>query len=134
MKHLIRVLLFNLFALWFVKEVFPALVVSGGVFTMLSAALGLSLLMLIVKPILKILFIPFNFLTFGIAGLFINVVVIYILTLIFPEVQIIPYTFPGLSWQGFMIPSVRFSYVGALVIVSAGVTIISHILHSVSEE
>jgi len=123
-----------MFALWFVKETFPALQIAGGVFTVIAASFALSVLMLIVKPILKILFIPFNFLTFGIAGLFINVVVVYILTLIFPEVQIIPYNFPGLSWGGFVIPSVHFSYVGALIVVSGGVTILSHILHGISEE
>lgn len=133
MKYLIRVFLFNIFAFWFMKEIFPALTISGGVFTVLMASLALTLLMLVVKPILKILFIPFNFLTFGIAGLFINVVVFYILTLIFPEVQIVPYSFPGLSWQGFVIPSVDFNYLGSLITVTAGVTFISHILHGVSE-
>lgn len=134
MKHLVRVFLFNLFALWFVKEIFPALVINGGVSMVLTASFALSVLMIIVKPILKILFIPFNFLTFGIAGLFINVLVVYLLTVIFPEVQIVPHTIPRLSWEGFVIPSVHFSYLGALVVVSGGITIISHILHSVSEE
>jgi putative membrane protein len=134
MKYLVRVFLFNLFALWFTRELFPALIISGGVPTILTAGLALSILMLIVKPILKILFIPFNFLTFGIAGLFINVIVIYILTIVFPEVQIVPYTFPGLSWEGFVIPSVHLPYIGALLGVTFTITVISHVLHAVSEQ
>ena len=134
MKHLIRVFLFNMFALWLVREIFPALVIHGGVPMVLSASLALTLLMLLVKPLLKILFIPFNFLTFGIAGLFINVVVFYILTLLLPEVEIVSYNFPGFSWEGFVIPSVKFTFISSIIVISLAVTVISHILHGVSEQ
>lgn len=106
---------------------------NGSLWTIFTAGLVLSLLMLIVKPILKILFIPINFLTFGIAGLFINVVVVYLLTLLMPEVIIRAFVFPGLSWGGFVIPSVNLSYLWSLVIVSVLITVISHFLHDVSE-
>ena len=100
---------------------------------MLIAGLVLSVLMLITKPILKILFIPINFLTFGIAGLFIDVVVMYILTLIMPEVVISAATIAGFSWAGFVIPSIHLSYIWSLIAVSAAVTVITHMLHGVSE-
>lgn len=133
MKYLIRVFLFNMFSLWFVSELFPALVITGGVPMVLVASFALTILMLVVKPILKILFIPINFLTFGVAGLFINVVLFYLLTLILPEVQIASYTFPGLLWQGFVVPSVSFTYIASLFIISLAVTLLSHLLHGVSE-
>ncbi|MCX8009032.1 MAG: phage holin family protein [Patescibacteria group bacterium] len=133
MKHLARVFLFNIVAFWLTTEFLPAIKVSGGVGIILAAGFLLGLLMVIVKPMLKILFIPFNFLTFGIAGLFINVVVIYLLTFILPEVQIVPYTFPGFSWEGFVVPSIDFHYIGSLLLVTAMVTGISHLLYSVSE-
>lgn len=134
MKHLIRIFIFHVFALWILKEVDPGLSIYGGVQNVLIAGLALSLLMLITKPILKILFIPINFLTFGIAGLFIDVVVMYILTLIMPEVVVREATFPGFSWGGFMIPSIHFTYFWSLIIVSFSVTVITHLLHGVSEE
>lgn len=134
MKYLLRVFLFNMFSLWFIKEVFPALVIHGGVLTVLMASLALTILMLIVKPLLKILFIPINFITFGLAGLFINVVVFYILTILIPEVEIVAYTFPGAFWQGFTIPSIAFSYISSIITISFGVTLISHVLHRVSED
>jgi len=133
MKHLLRVFLFHVFSLWLVAELFPALKISGGVFMMVTAAFILSLLMIIVKPMLKILFIPINFLTFGLAGLFINVVLFYLLTLILPEVTIREYTMPGFTWQGFMVPSIPFTQLSSLICVSLGVTCISHILHGISE-
>lgn len=133
MKYLLRVFLFNLFALWLVKELFPGLIVTGGVQTVLLASVVLSLLMIIVRPMLKILFIPFNFLTFGIAGWFVNAVVIYILTLLVPEVVIRSFEFPGFSWGGFVIPSANISYIWSVILVTVSVTVLSHILHDVSE-
>jgi uncharacterized membrane protein YvlD (DUF360 family) len=134
MKHLIRIFLFHVFALWVLKEVYEGFSISGGVQNVLIAGFALSLLMLITKPILKILFIPINFLTFGIAGLFIDVVVMYLLTLIMPEVVIREAVFSGFSWAGFVIPSVHLSYIWSLIFISAAVTIMTHILHGVSEQ
>ena len=103
MKHLIRIFLFNFFALFVTREIYPGLQIAGGLQMIVIAGGVFSLLMLIVKPLLKILFIPFNFLTFGLAGWFINVVVMYILTLVLPEVVIRPFHFPGLSCVVFMV-------------------------------
>jgi uncharacterized membrane protein YvlD (DUF360 family) len=133
MKHLLRIFIFHVFALWSVKEIYPGFTVSGGLTSVFIAGLVLSLLMLIAKPILKVLFLPINFITFGIAGLFINVVIIYLLTLLMPEIIIRSYNFPGFSWAGFVIPSVNLSYIWSLLIVSALVTVISQFLHDMSE-
>lgn len=133
MKYLLRLFLFNIFALWFVKELFGGLVINGGIQTILLAGLVLTLLMFIVKPILKILFIPINFITFGLANWFINVAILILLTFIVPAVIIREYTFPGLSWQGFMIPSINFSYLWSLIIASVSITTTTHIIHGISE-
>lgn len=133
MKYLVRVFLFNVFALWFVREIYGGLVIDGGVQSIFIAALVLSVLMLIVKPILKILFIPINFITFGLGNWLINTVILLLLALLIPAVIIQEYTFPGLSWQGFMIPSIKFSYLWSLIIISVSLTVIAHLLHGVSE-
>jgi uncharacterized membrane protein YvlD (DUF360 family) len=134
MKHLIRIFLFHVFALWVLSEVYAGFDIAGGVKNVLIAGLALSLLMLITKPILKILFIPINFLTFGIAGLFIDVIVVYLLTLLMPEVTVSQATIPGFSFAGFVIPSVHLTYIWSLIFISASITIMTHILHEVSEQ
>ncbi len=134
MKHLIRVFLFNVFALWITSQVLPALVAPAGWQTILFSGFILSLLMLIVAPILKILFIPINILTFGLLSWLVNVIVIYLLTIFVPEIQVKPWTFPGLSWAGFVIPSVHLSYFFALVVTSLCISTITDILHYVSED
>ena len=134
MKHLIRVFLFNVFALWLTSQWIPGLVAPGGWQTILFAGFTLSLLMLIVVPILKILFIPINILTFGLLSWLINVIVIYLLTVFVPEIQVKPWIFAGATWAGFVITPIHFSYFMALVATSLCVTAITEILHYVSEE
>jgi putative membrane protein len=58
------------------------------------------ILYLFVKPLLKILSIPFNLFTFGLFSLFANVLVLYLLALLVPNFQIIGFKFSGVSWLG----------------------------------
>lgn len=134
MKHLIRVFLFNVFALWLSSQLLPTLVVPGGAAAILFAGLVLSALMLVVQPILKILFIPINILTFGLLSWIINVIVIYLLTVFVPEIHIDTWLFPGGTWAGFVIPAMRFNYYTALIASSLLITTITDVLHYVSEE
>jgi putative membrane protein len=134
MKHIIRVFLFNVFALWLSSQILPTLYIPPGYQTILFAGLTLSMLMLIVKPILKILFIPINILTFGLLSWVINVIVIYLLTIFVPEIAIRLWIFPGAMWAGFVVPSIHFTYVTALIASSLLITIITDVLHYVSED
>lgn len=134
MKHLIRVFLFNVFALWLTSQILPGIVVSGGWQTILFAGFILCLLMLIVAPILKILFIPINILTFGLLSWLVNVMVIYLLTLFVPEIVVNSWVFAGWTWAGFVIPSFEVGYFLSLVLTSFSIAAITDILHYVSEE
>ncbi len=133
MKYLLRVFLFNIFSIWITSQILPTLRIRGGWQTILLAGATLSLLMLIVKPILKILFIPINLLTFGLLSWFVNVMVIYILTIVVPEVMILSWTFPGFTSSGFAIPAIRLTYFLSLVATSLIITFITNIFHQISE-
>lgn len=132
-KYLVKVFAFNMFGLWLTSQILPALVISPGWQPMVTAGLVLSLLMLIVRPILTILFIPINILTFGLLSWFINVIVIFLLTLFVPEVVVTDWTFPGLNWAGLVIPIFHLSYFLALIVVSLTITFFTNLLHDLSE-
>ena len=131
---MIRVFLFSVFALWLTSQALPGIAITGGWQTILFAGFILCLLVLIVAPILKILFIPINLLTFGLLAWFVNVIVIYLLTLFVPEIQVNAWTFGGWSWAGFVIPGFEVGYFLSLVITSLSIAAITDILHYVSEE
>lgn len=134
MKHIIRVYLFNVFALWLSSQILPTITVPGGVSVILFAGLVLSILMLVVAPILKILFIPINIITFGLLSWVINVIVIYLLTVFVPELHVNLWIYTGGTWAGFVVPALHFNYYTALTASSFCITIITDVLHYVSED
>lgn len=134
MKRILRLFVFHVFALWLVSELFGALQIQGGVVGILSAGVVLTALMLLVRPILKVLIIPINFITFGIAGWFINAIILFLLTMVLPEVIVREYTFPGFQYLGFVIPSIKFNYLVSFLLVSVSITAIANILRTISEE
>lgn len=134
MRRLIRSFAFSVVALWFTTQLVPTLVIIGNWQTLVAAGLVLTLLNLIISPILKILFIPINFITFGLLSWFVNVIILYLLTLFVPQVQIHEWNFPGASLAGFVIPPTHLSYFLSLVISSILVTLFSNVLHFLSED
>lgn len=133
MKHFVRMFLFQVVALWFTTQLVPTLVIPGTGKTLLVAGLVLSLLMLIVRPLLSILFIPINLMTLGLFSWFVNVIVVYLLTVFVPEVTVRPWQFPGFSWSGFSTPPFFVSYGAALIITSLILTGLTNLLTYVSD-
>lgn len=133
MKYLLRVFLFNVFGIWITSQILPSLTISGGWQMVMLAGLTLSILMLIVKPILKILFIPINILTFGLLSWLVNVIVIYLLIIVVPEVTITPWTFSGTNWGGFVIPPFHLTYILSLIVTSLVITLVTNLFHDISE-
>lgn len=134
MKYLLRVFLFNSFSLWFVSQIIPALTISGGWQVLLFAGGILSILMLLVAPILKILFLPINILSFGLLSWLINVIVLYLLTVFVPDVAVHAWVYPGTSFAGFVIPQISFSYVVSIILVSLTMTFFVNLLHDISQQ
>lgn len=133
MKYLIRVFLFNVFGLWLTTQLLSTITTIESWQMIMLAGFVLSLLMFIVKPMLKILFIPINLITFGLLSWFVDVIVLFLLTVITPQVEIVSGSIPALFWQGFSIPTIHVTYFWALVLTSVVFTLITNILHGVSE-
>lgn len=125
--------MFNSFSLWLVSQVLPALVISGGWQVLLLAGLVLSLLTLLVAPLLRILFLPINILTFGLLAWVINVIVLYLLTVFVPGVTVSAWTFPGVEFSGFVIPEFHFSSTVSFILVSLAISVLVDLLHDISE-
>ena len=133
MKLLAREFLFNAFALWFTSQVIPGFIIKNSWLHILEGAMVLSLLTLLVKPILTILFIPINLMTLGLLSWGVHVVVVYLLTIIDLSIKIVPWTFEGLSFAGFVIPSTNVSYFASLIITTFVLTVFVNLLHTIRD-
>lgn len=97
-----------------------SLVVTGAVLT------GVSL---IVKPILNILLLPINLVTFGLFKWVTFVVTLYLVTLLYTPFKVGDFAFAGYNSYWFSIPSINLSGVLAFVAFSFLISFVSSILH-----
>ena len=105
MLFLIRSFVFNFFALHLAASFLPGVMISGGLKSLALASLALAAFNFLVKPILRLLFLPINLLTLGLFRWVINVVILYLLILSVPAIEIVGFNFSGLSWQNLNLPA-----------------------------
>lgn len=120
-------------SLWLTSLVIHSFTIAGGFIGYLLAGVVLSLLNLIIKPLLKILFIPITILTFGLLSWIVNVIVLYLFTYLVPSVSVSAWLFPGFSSFGFTVPAIQFTYIVTLVIISITITVFSNLLADLSD-
>ena len=122
MKRIVRSFLFHVFALWMTSQLTAGIVILGNWQSLFIAGFILSVLVFLVRPLLSILFIPINILTFGLLSWVVNVIILYLLTLVVTAVEVHPWVFSGIAWGGFVIPQAQIGYITSLVIASFLVT------------
>lgn len=134
MRRLLRSLVSHVFALWLTSSIVPTLTITGNLWGMLSAGSALTVMMLLVKPLLTLIFLPINILTLGLLGWMVNVAVLYLWTSLVPNVRLEPWTFPGVAASGFVVPAIHLSYPWTLTVVALVLTTIVHVLSSINED
>lgn len=132
MKRLIRGIAINATGLLILTQVFPGVKISGGVQTFIFGGFFLWLLGFFLRPLLNLVALPFNLLTFGVASFFVNAIILYLLTLIVSEISIVPFVFPGFSFAGVIIPkfflNLFFAYIVSAIILSFTVSAIQWLI------
>lgn len=118
MKTILRAIFLNLVTLYMVAMFYSGIAIENKLTTYLAAAIVWTLLNKIVKPIIKLLLLPINLITLGLFSWVVNVITLFLLTYFIKGVDILAYTFPGFSNQGFAIPSMHFNLIISYVIAS----------------
>lgn len=105
-------------ALFVVTQALGGVKVNGGLTTYIIGGIVLSILFLLVKPILSIVTLPLNIITLGLFSFVINAIILYLLTILVPNVSISAFTFSGASFWGFVIPDFAVNNFFAFIIAS----------------
>lgn len=123
MKILLRNTAINAFALSLLPGLLGGVTIVGGLPTLFIAGLIFGFMYTFVRPILHVFTLPLNFLTFGMFSFVINMIILYFLTVLVPQITISSFTFKGFSYLGFVIPQIHlntfFAYFIASLILSA---------------
>lgn len=129
MKALLRNFLINLSALWITAKILPGLDFEGGVKILLIGAGVFMVVNWLIVPLIRLMFLPLNLLTLGIFGWAVNVVGLYLLTVIVPEFKLIPFSFPGANLSGMTLPAMDLNLLQVAIVASLMIGLISHFMH-----
>lgn len=129
MKTLLRSLFINGFALWIISQATSGISFTRGYETLLVTATVLGLFNLFIRPLVNILLLPINLLTLGAFRWLVNVLTLYLVSLIVPGFQISGFAFAGFSYQGILIAPFALSLIWAYVVISFLISFISGFLY-----
>lgn len=129
MKSLLRNFLINMAALSLTARLIPGFTYNGGIRALLIGSVIFMVINLAVVPLLKVLFLPLNLLTLGIFAWIVNVLAVYFLTVVFPQFQLLPFTFSGLNLSGIIIPSIDLTVLHVAILSSFLIGLVAHFLN-----
>lgn len=124
-RKLLRSFVFNLAALWLVTQVFAGVTYTDGYETLLIASLALTFVNLLIKPLINLLLLPINLLTLGSFRWVVNVVGLYLVTLLVPQFKISAFVFPGFDYQGFIIPPIPLGIFWVYILTSLFISLVT---------
>jgi len=108
MKTILRSFAIYLLALYFIPQIVPGFTIYGGFPTLIVGSIALALMSLILKPILNIISFPINLLTMGLFSIIVNAIILYLLTILVPNITVQPFTYPRAHIYGFITPNIAF--------------------------
>ncbi len=118
MKKLIQRFLVTTITFYFLISFYPGLTGPSNYQPLIIAASIYLFLELIIKPLLKVFLIPINILTFGLASFFVNIILLYIFLIIFPDINVVPFSLGPFQYNNITIPTLHFGYWSSLVLTS----------------
>lgn len=116
MKSVLRNTLINASALFIIPQIIAGVKITGGIETYLFGGFCLFLMSLLLKPILNLITLPLNFLTFGSFSFVTNIIILYLLTVFVTQISISAFTFQGFSFAGFVIPEIYLNTLFAFIV------------------
>ncbi len=122
MKRILRHYVIDTVTLYLVSKMTEGLVFQKGLESILLAGVGLALTTMLLRPIINILLLPINLITFGLFKWISSAITLYLVTLVVPGFNILGFNFLGFSTSYFSLPAFSlggiFVYVGFSFLIS----------------
>ena len=129
MKRILKHYVIDTFTLYAVSSIATGMLFENGIETLLIAGLGFLGASLLAKPVINLLLLPLNMVTFGIFRWVSSAVVLYLVTLIVPGFKIVSFNFQGLISKWLDIPAVHLEGVPAYIAYALLLSIIGSVLY-----
>jgi len=127
-RKLIKYFIINCVSLYLVSIAVSGLVFEDGIQTLVLAGIALGVGSIIVRPIINILLLPINLITFGLFRWVSFSLVLYVVTLLVKGFKITDFVFGGFTSYWISVPSFQIPGVAALIVFSFVISIVSSVL------
>lgn len=127
-RRAIKYFLVNSVTLYLVSIAVSGMVFENGTNTIILTGVALTLASLIIKPVINVLLLPLNLITFGLFRWVGYAVALYLVTLVVPGFRVGDFVFRGLSSYWISIPEIALGGILALIAFSFIISITSSIL------
>lgn len=118
MKKYARLLVISFLSFTLIAYLYPGFNYNHDLVILALAGGFFALLNIFVKPIIKLLSLPFNILTFGFFSFLVNVIILYGVTYFVNSFKIISFHFAGFTFSGFLIPAYDFNQLTSALLAS----------------
>ncbi|MFC1649550.1 phage holin family protein [Patescibacteria group bacterium] len=129
MRRILRYFVIDMFALYVVSNVAVGMEFNGGWKTFLLTGLVLTVITILGKPVMKILLLPLNLITFGLFNWVGNAIGLYIVTLIVDGFRVEGFYYVGLTSKWLDVPELTLSGPLAFIAFSFLLSFITGFLH-----
>jgi len=128
-KKYSRLLIISLLSFLIIGYYYPGFSFGKDPMILFFAGLIFAVLNIFVKPILKLLSLPFNLITFGFFSFFVNLIVLYGVTYFNSKFKIVGFHFSGYTFSGFNIPAYDLNQLISALLASFVIGIVVSFLH-----
>ncbi|OGY12160.1 MAG: hypothetical protein A3H88_03595 [Candidatus Blackburnbacteria bacterium RIFCSPLOWO2_02_FULL_44_9] len=125
MKRPLRSFFIHLLAIWLISKYLGGIDYGNNPQFLALGALALTAADMLLKPLLNLLLLPFNLVTLGFFRWISNVVTLYIATTLVRSFSVVPFVYPGLTSNLFIIPEIPFSPFAAYIAVAFFISLVT---------
>lgn len=109
MKSILKHFIINTTCLYIINQFISGLSFTDGVNTLVITGGVVTLANFIVKPVINLLLLPINLITFGVFKWVAYAITLYLVTLVVPGFEILGFNFPGYYSTLFNLPKIVLS-------------------------
>ncbi len=128
MRTLLKHFIIDTVALYLISQGVSGMVFQDGLYTLLLTGLTLMLTTMIVKPVINILLLPLNLVTFGLFKWVTYAITFYLVTLVVPGFKLMDFVFRGYNSYWFSIPPVTLTGIAAFLAFAFVISFVSSVV------
>ena len=128
MRSILKHFLVNSATLYLISLAVSGIVFENGITTIFLTGVALSIAALVIRPVINLLLLPINLITFGLFRWVGFAIALYVVTLAIPSFKLLNFGFAGYSSYWFAIPAISITGIFAFIVFSFLISLISSVI------